>query len=990
VNINNLGHFNGATNVNAADACLQTVSVGGAVGSNPVSWNAGGSQYVYLDGGGTLTEWQVTGGNALTQITTQSVGSGNSGLCVTSNGTTNGLLWVLGSDGSIHARDATNVATEYWSSTQNSARDAMPSGPGKFQFPMVANGKAYMPDGAAHLVAYGLLSQVATQLAFVQQPTSGATGLTLPAVTVAVENAAGTTVSTSTTSVTIALGANPGGATLSGTTTVSAVNGIATFSNLSLNMPGVGYTLVASVTGLTGATSSAFTVSSQVAAPAISPNGGATFTGPVTVRLSDATANATIYYTTNGTPPTTSSSVYNPASPPQLTTSATVEAYATDTTAGLTPSAVTTASFTIAGTTAYGMPYRPVVTGVTMPATNTNPPATLSATGLFTTVDTATNTFTPTPGIVPYTVITPLWSDAAQKQRWIALPGASQIGFQPTGVTPWAFPGGTIFIKNFALVVDSTTNPVQTQMLETRVLVVDSTGTNGYGVSYQWLPSNTADASLAPAAGVNENISVTTAAGTSTQVWSIPSQANCLVCHTRNAGFVLGVKTGQLNGTITYPSTGVTDNQLRTWNYLQMFTTNICAGTGEAGIAAMQQFVPDTSTTAPLQTRVKCYLDANCAQCHRPGGANTAWDARYDTPMASQGIINGAVGTTLGIPGAMVVVPQQLSLSMMDLRMRSTNAATQMPPLARNVVDATGCAVLEQWINTLTPNPPTITAMSPTTGPTGTVVVLTGTCLTGATAVTYTGTAVPYTVVSTLAITATIPAGASNGTFTVTVPGGHATSGTFTINGAAIPAPTITTLLPTAGSSGSTVLIDGANFNGTTAVSFHGVAASFTVLSNTQVSAVVPASATTGTVSLTTPGGTATSPGSFTVVAAGTVPLITSVTPAAGAVGSQVTIVGTDLTGAQTVSFNGALATFTINGSGTQIIATVPTGATSGNIVVVAPQGTAVSPTLFTVTPPSPPSSSSGKSCGSGILTVLTMLILTSILRRMRLRSRDA
>src|SRR5213080_834336 len=96
----------------------------------------------------------------------------------------------------------------------------------------------------------------ATRLVFKVSPTNaaGAQSIT-PAVQVAVQDASGNTVTNATATVTVALGANPGAGTLSGTLTVAATQGIATFSNLRIDRPGSGYTLVASAGGLSGATS---------------------------------------------------------------------------------------------------------------------------------------------------------------------------------------------------------------------------------------------------------------------------------------------------------------------------------------------------------------------------------------------------------------------------------------------------------------------------------------------------------------------------------------------------------------------------------------------------------------------------------------------------------------------------------------------------------------------------------------------------------------
>jgi alpha-tubulin suppressor-like RCC1 family protein len=100
-----------------------------------------------------------------------------------------------------------------------------------------------------------------TQLAFSVQPTTTTAGATItPAVQVAARDAQGNTDTRYTGSVTVAIGTNPSGGTLSGTTTVAAVAGVATFGNLSINNAGTGYTLTAAASGLTGATSAAFTI----------------------------------------------------------------------------------------------------------------------------------------------------------------------------------------------------------------------------------------------------------------------------------------------------------------------------------------------------------------------------------------------------------------------------------------------------------------------------------------------------------------------------------------------------------------------------------------------------------------------------------------------------------------------------------------------------------------------------------------------------------
>jgi hypothetical protein len=242
---------------------------------------------------------------------------------------------------------------------------------------------------------------------------------------------------------------------------------------------------------------------------------------------------------------------------------------------------------------------------------------------------------------------------------------------------------------------------------------------------------------------------------------------------------------------------------------------------------------------------------------------------------------------------------------------------------------------------------PTVTSISPTAGPSagGTTVTLTGTGLSGATAVTFGGTAAPgYTVVSATTITATAPAGTGTVDVRVTTVGGSSAisaADQFTY----VPAPTVTSVSPTAGptSGGTTVTLTGTGLSGATAVTFGGtLATGFTVNSATQITATAPAGTGTVDVRVTTAGGTSATSAAdqFTYVAA---PTVTSLSPTAGPTGggTTVTITGTGFAAAPAtgaVRFGATTATYTIN-SNTQITATSPAAAAGTYDVTVTTVG---------------------------------------------------
>jgi uncharacterized repeat protein (TIGR03806 family) len=333
--------------------------------------------------------------------------------------------------------------------------------------------------------------------------------------------------------------------------------------------------------------------------------------------------------------------------------------------------------------------YKLARTGVGPPP----PPSLLSQVGAFADLE----DLTPAPGLVPFAVNSPLWSDGAVKQRWIAVPNngapygtGESVGFSPTG--EWSFPVGTVFVKHFELPIDET-QPELRQRLETRFLVQATNGTV-YGLTYKWRADGS-DADLL-AGSLTEQIAIQTASGVRTQTWYYPSRQDCLSCHTGNAGYVLGVRTCQLNGDFSYPETGRTDNQLRAWNHVGLFNPPI----NESAIPTFNRTVPVDDPSAALEHRVRSYLDANCAQCHRPNGVQGYFDARFDTPLASQGIVDGAVVNSLGIVGARVIAPQNLDRSVLHLRVGSLDQL-KMPPLAKNELDPDALDAIRDWVASL-------------------------------------------------------------------------------------------------------------------------------------------------------------------------------------------------------------------------------------------------------------------------------------------------
>ncbi len=316
---------------------------------------------------------------------------------------------------------------------------------------------------------------------------------------------------------------------------------------------------------------------------------------------------------------------------------------------------------------------------------NTNVPNLLSQTGAFANL----GNLTPNQGLIPYDMIEPFWSDGASKRRWMAIPNdgthdtpEEQIQFSMDDA--WDFPRGAVLIKHFEL---------GGKRLETRFEVKGDDDVYYY-LTYKWNDAQT-DATLLDEA-VDEDVVVDGV----TQSWHYPSRNECASCHFPQNGSVLGPKTRNLNKAIVYPSSGVQMNQLVNLSELGILAENIT----NSNVGTYPAVAAKNDLSASLEDRARSYIDVNCASCHNPQVDNVAmFDARYSTPLENQNIIYGDVIYDEGLNNPKVIIPQDVSNSMMHFRMNSTQTGIEMPPLAKDVVDTKGVQLIADWINSLTP-----------------------------------------------------------------------------------------------------------------------------------------------------------------------------------------------------------------------------------------------------------------------------------------------
>ncbi len=301
---------------------------------------------------------------------------------------------------------------------------------------------------------------------------------------------------------------------------------------------------------------------------------------------------------------------------------------------------------------------------------------------------------TPSLNVLPYEPASSLFTDYAQKKRFIWMPPGVQATYDTDGKI-LNFPVGTVLIKNFYYTTIQPGNT--TKIIETRLMIRKSTG--WIFVEYIWNDAQT-DANLLSGADFengglqtftikkpnNANITID---------YRIPSESECYACHKINEVRIpIGVKPQNLNWNYTYADGS--KNQLQKLveqGYLASFPASITSA------------IDYRDSSQSLELRARSYLDANCAHCHQDQG-------RCDYRAIRLGFSQTTNPTNLGIcvvadeeisPTIQKIIsPGQFDKSVMHYRISTNEENERMPLLGRTIIHDEGKLLLEQWITSLT------------------------------------------------------------------------------------------------------------------------------------------------------------------------------------------------------------------------------------------------------------------------------------------------
>ena len=295
----------------------------------------------------------------------------------------------------------------------------------------------------------------------------------------------------------------------------------------------------------------------------------------------------------------------------------------------------------------------------------------------------------PSKEVLPYELITPLFSDYADKLRFIYMPSNGLAEYRPNEV--FDFPEGTVLIKTFAYLNEHIESNLDKQLLETRLLIKkDDKWKN---VSYVW--NEAQDDAFLNIAGKTISTQFVNNEGDIQNVrYRVPNINQCKECHQSGKTIrPIGPKARNLDKDVAYKE-GVM-NQLKKWHK---------QGWIKEGIK-VQAMTDWTNTLASMNSRARSYLDINCGHCHIKGGSADTTGLYLDFTenrkihlgIFKKPIAAGRASNNLTYS----IVPGDPDSSILFYRMQSLDPGIMMPESGRALEHKEGTELIRKWIKNL-------------------------------------------------------------------------------------------------------------------------------------------------------------------------------------------------------------------------------------------------------------------------------------------------
>lgn len=307
------------------------------------------------------------------------------------------------------------------------------------------------------------------------------------------------------------------------------------------------------------------------------------------------------------------------------------------------------------------------------------------------------NELKPNDRVLPYDLITPLFSDYAHKARFVFMPDGKSVEYDTSKVLQ--LPVGSCLIKNFYYPDDFKNPKGKRRIIETRLLVHRDNAWEA--LDYVWNDEQT-EATLDNVGDIKK-VSWTHYDGSKKEAdYIIPNKNQCKGCHWNNGIAIvpIGPKVRNLNRDFEYADGK--ENQLVRWTKAG-FLKNAPPPDNAPRIADWVD-----SVHYSVDQRSRAYLEMNCGHCHQPNGpayTSGLFLNLENHNMENLGFCKTPVAAGKGTGNHFYdIVPGKPDESIMMFRMNSTEPGIRMPELGRSLLHTEGVALITRWISELNPN----------------------------------------------------------------------------------------------------------------------------------------------------------------------------------------------------------------------------------------------------------------------------------------------